>query len=150
MAFVVAVSAAPNADSTGNVIIDRQNTFGTIRGVVHDDSGSPIADATVAIFKAGTQTLLKQVSSAADGSFIAKILPGTYTVLAVAEGFNPVTLFGVEVGRAADLTYGFKLEHAGSGNTLPEKRADKNSSKWRIRAAQMSRSIYQHQAGDSP
>ena len=150
IALVTAVSAAPKDGSSGNVIIDRQSTFGTIRGVVRDDSGSPIADATVAIFRAGTQTLLKQVSSAADGSFIAKILPGTYTVLAVAEGFNPVTLFGVEVGRAADLTYGFKLEHAGNGNTLPEKRADKNSSKWRIRAAQMSRSIYQHNGGATP
>jgi hypothetical protein len=150
MALVTAVSAAPKDGSTGNAIVDRQNTFGTIRGVVRDDSGSPIGDATVAIFRAGTQTLLKQVSSGADGSFIAKILPGTYTVLAVAEGFNPVTLFGVEVTRAADLTYGFKLEHAGNGNTLPEKRADKNSSKWRIRAAQMSRSIYQHQSGATP
>lgn len=131
-------------------MIDRQNSFGTIRGVVRDDSGSPIEDATVAIFRAGTQTLLKQVTSAADGSFIAKILPGTYTVLAVADGFNPVTLFGVEVGRAAELTYGFRLEHAGTGNTLPEKRADKNSSKWRIRAAQMSRSIYQNQKGATP
>ncbi|MFL6373238.1 MAG: carboxypeptidase regulatory-like domain-containing protein [Pyrinomonadaceae bacterium] len=149
MALVTGALAAPKDKSSGNVVIDRQNAFGTIRGVVRDDGGSPIADATVAIFKAGTQTLLKQVSSAADGSFIAKILPGTYTVLAVAEGFNPVTLFGVEVGRSADLTYGFKLEHAGNGNTLPEKRADKNSSKWRIRAAQMSRSIYQHQSGDT-
>jgi hypothetical protein len=150
LAFVAGTFGASKGDSTGNVILDRQNAFGTIRGIVRDDSGSPIADATVAIFKAGTQTLLKQVSSGADGSFIAKILPGTYTILAVAEGFNPVTLFGVEVARAADLTYGFKLEHAGNGNTLPEKRADKNSSKWRIRAAQMSRSIYQHQAGDTP
>ena len=48
------------------------------------------------------------------------------------------------------LNYGFKLEQAGSGNTLPEKRADKNSSKWRIRAAQMSRSIYQHTPGTTP
>jgi hypothetical protein len=150
LALVAGASAATGGDSSGNVIIDRQNSLSTIRGVIRDDSGSPIADATVAIFRTGTQTLLKQVSSGSDGSFIAKILPGTYTVLAVAEGFNPVTLFGVEVGRSADLTYGFKLEHAGNGNTLPEKRADKNSSKWRIRAAQMSRSIYQHQKGATP
>jgi len=150
LALVAGLSAATKDGSSGNVIIDRQNAFGTIRGIVRDDAGSPIADATVAIFRANTQTLLKQVTSAADGSFIAKILPGTYTVLAVAEGFNPVTLFGIEVTRAADLTYGFKLEHAGNGNTLPEKRADKNSSKWRIRAAQMSRSIYQHNGGAMP
>src|SRR5262249_1358327 len=130
--------------------VESANYFGTIRGVVRDDGGNGIAGATVAIFKGGTQTLLKQVSSAADGSFVTKILPGTYTVLAVAEGYNPVTLFGVEVSRSAELTYGFKLERAGSGNTLPEKRADKNSSKWRIRAAQMSRSIYQTQPGAAP
>ncbi|HEX8638964.1 MAG TPA: hypothetical protein VF692_12925, partial [Pyrinomonadaceae bacterium] len=92
----------------------------------------------------------KQVRSAADGSFLAKILPGTYTVLAVAQGFNPVTLGEVQVGRAAELNYGFKLERAGGGNTLPEKRLDRNSSKWRIRAAQNQRSIYQNQDGDVP
>jgi len=81
-AFAAGVWAAPA--TSVNVSVERNNTLGTIRGVVRDDDGSPISDATVAIFKAGTQTLLKQVSSAADGSFIARILPGTYTVLAVA------------------------------------------------------------------
>jgi len=72
---------------------------GTIRGIVRDDGGSPIAAATVAIFRAGTSRLLKQVVSSSDGSFLAKIVPGTYTVLAVAQGFNPTYLFGVEVAR---------------------------------------------------
>ena len=61
-----------------------------------------------------------------------------------------MTLFGVEVGRSAELTYGFKLERSGSGNTLPEKRTDRNSSKWRIRAAQSQRSIYQNRDGADP
>ena len=125
-------------------------TLGVIKGVVRGEDGSPIADATVAIFRAGTSKLLKQVSSAADGSFIAKILPGTYTVLAVAQGFNPTTLFAVEIGKAAEVTYGFKLERTGSGRTLPEQKADRNSSKWRIRAAQSQRSIYQNREGRSP
>lgn len=133
-----------------NVIIEKNGTLGIIRGVVRDDDGSPIADASVAIFRAGTSKLLKQVSSAADGSFLAKILPGSYTVLAVAQGFNPVTLFGVEISRSADITYGFKLERSGGGNTLPEKRLDRNSSKWRIRAAQSQRSIYQNREGKTP
>jgi len=131
------------------VTIERTN-LGTIKGVVRDDAGSPIADATVAIFRGGTSKLLKQVTSASDGSFIAKILPGTYTVLAVAQGFNPVTLLGVEVNPSAPVNYGFKLERSGSGNTLPEKRLDRNSSKWRIRAAQMQRSIYQNREGHAP
>jgi Carboxypeptidase regulatory-like domain len=133
-----------------HLVVEKNTTLGIIKGVVRDDGGSPIAEATVAIFRAGTSKLLKQVTSSSDGSFLTRILPGTYTVLAVAQGFNPMYLFGVEVGGAAELNYGFKLERAGSGATLPEKRLDRNSSKWRIRAAQTQRSIYQHDEGNTP
>ena len=145
---VAAAFAAPQVKA--NMVVESSRDLGVIKGIVRDDGGSPIADASVAIFRAGTSTLLKQVSSAKDGSFIAKILPGTYTVLAVAQGFNPVTLFSVQISPSAELTYGFRLERAGSGNTLPEQRPDRNSSKWRIRAAQSQRSIYQNQEGKSP
>ncbi len=151
MLFIAITALFAAAPSTrGEVVIEKQTNLGIIKGIVRDEAGGPIADASVAIFRAGTAKLLKQVASARDGSFLAKILPGTYTVLAVAEGFNPVTLFGVEVGRSAELTYGFKLERAGSGNTLPEKRLDRNSSRWRIRAAQAQRSIYQNREGETP
>jgi hypothetical protein len=148
MALSAAFVAAPAAN--GGVVIEHQGNLGIIRGVVRDDGGNPISDATVAIFRAGSSKLLKEVNSASDGRFLAKILPGTYTVLAVAEGFNPMTLFGVEVARSSELTYGFKLERSGSGNTLPERRTDRNSSKWRIRAAQSQRSIYQNREGADP
>lgn len=141
---------ASEAQAKSVAVEKRVALGGVIKGIVRDESGSPIADATVAIFRVGTSKLLKQVISAADGSFLAKILPGTYTVLAVAEGFNPVTVATVEVNRSAELVYGFKLERAGGGNTLPEKRADRNSSKWRIRAAQAARSIYQNREGEAP
>jgi hypothetical protein len=134
----------------GSVFVEKKAPLGIIKGVVRDNGGTPIAEASVAIFRSGTSKLLKQVVSAADGSYLARIVPGTYTVLAVAKGFNPVTLYGVQVTRAAELTYGFNLERAGSGNTLPEKRVDRNSSKWRIKAAQTQRSIYQNREGDAP
>jgi hypothetical protein len=143
--FSAAVFAAP---ANGSHIVIEKGGLGIIKGVVRDEGGSPIADATVAIFRGGTSKLLKQVTSARDGSFIAKIIPGKYTILAVAQGFNPVTILGVEVAKSAELTYGFKLERAGQGNTLPEKRLDRNSSKWRIRAAQSQRSIYQNTEGE--
>ncbi|MEP7074881.1 MAG: TonB-dependent receptor [Acidobacteriota bacterium] len=126
------------------------SNLGIIRGVVRDEGGSPISDATVAIFRSGTSRLLKQVQSSRDGSFLAKILPGTYKVLAIAQGFNPVVLSSVEVSRADDLVYGFNLARAGNGNTLPEKRIDRNSSVWAIRAAAAQRSIYQNSAGKAP
>lgn len=154
--FLIAVTAFSAAfvganDARGNVLaVENNASLGVIKGIVRDEAGNTIADATVAIFRVGTSKLLKQVRSASDGSFVAKILPGTYTVLAVAQGFNPVTLTTVEVNRSAELVYGFKLERSGSGNTLPEKRVDRNSSKWRIRAAQSRRSVYQNTEGDAP
>lgn len=134
--------------SSASAAIQSSANFGTLKGIVRDDGGNPIADATVAIFKASK--VLKQVRSAADGSFIAKILPGTYTIFAVAQGFNPVTLADVEISSTSPLVYGFKLERAGSGNTLPEKRLDRNNPKWVIRSAQTSRSIYQNTEGETP
>lgn len=147
--FFAAVTGVSEAQAK-IIVVEKNNTLGVIKGVVRDDAGNAIADATVAIFRVGTSNLLKQVRSATDGSFMAKILPGTYTILAVAQGFNPVTLSTVEVNRSAELVYGFNLERAGNGNTLPEKRVDRNSSKWRIRAAQAGRSVYQNTEGKAP
>lgn len=144
------VVVVPEVQGNTLAVSEPKGGFGTIKGIVRDEGGSPIADATVAIFRVGTAKLLKQVKSAADGSFLAKILPGTYTVLAVAQGYNPSTVSEVQVNQSAQLSYGFKLERAGSGNTLAEKKIDRNSSKWRIRAAQSQRSIYQTREGDAP
>lgn len=137
------------SETNGAVVVEKNGNLGVIKGIVRDESGSPISNAYVSIFRVGTSKLLKQVRSASDGSFLAKIIPGTYTILAVAQGFNPITLGEVSINRASELNYGFKLERSGNGNTLPEKRLDRNSSKWRIRAA-MNRSVYQNTEGDTP
>ena len=150
MLIVAWAGSASAYASTGTVTVTSTGSLGVIKGIVRDDGGNPIADATVAIFKAGTSRVLKQVRSATDGSFLARILPGTYTIFAVAQGYNPVTLADVQISSASQLTYGFKLERAGSGNTLPEKRVDRNNPKWVIRSAQTSRSIYQNTEGSKP
>lgn len=149
LAFAAAAAVVPPASAS--VLVEKNSAgLGVIKGMVRDEGGLPIADATVAIFQVGTARLLKQVRSAADGSFIARILPGTYSVLAVAQGYNPVTLSEVEINQSAQLVYGFKLQRAGSGNTLPEKRLDRNNPKWVIRSAQTSRSIYQINGDTAP
>lgn len=145
-AFVAMVFVAANADGAGK----NKGSLGTIRGVVRDQAGKPIDKATVAVFRVGTSKLLKQVLSASDGSFLTKIVPGTYSILAVAEGFNPVSYAEVEVNRSSELVYRFNLEPARKGNTLPEKKAERNSSKYPIRAAQIRRSIYQIDEGEVP
>lgn len=121
--------------------------LGVIKGVVRDKAGDPIANATVAVFRAGTSKLFKQVIAAKNGRFFAKIIPGTYTILAVAQGYNPVTLRQVKVNGASELVYGFNLERAGAGNTLPEKKTDRLSGRTAIRTAQ--RSIYQAGEGEA-
>ena len=150
LAFVAFVGVPANGATHSGAARAETGGLGTIRGVVRDQTGAGIADATVAVFKEGTSQLLKQVKSAADGSFIARLLPGTYTVLAVAEGFNTVTLASVDVARSADLVYGFNLVRSGSGNTLHEKALDRNSAKWRVRASNAQRTIYQHVEGKPP
>jgi Carboxypeptidase regulatory-like domain len=143
LTLLCAFFASVPTDLTAQTNIEKKSNFGSVRGFVRDDEGKVIANAVVAIFRAGTSKLLKQVYSSADGSFSAKIVSGTYTILAVAQGFNPITVSQVQVDKAGDLNYGFKLERNGSGRTLPEKRADRDNSKWRIRAANSQRSIYQ-------
>src|SRR5687767_5259792 len=140
----------PVSETQGKIIVQNNGKLGVIKGVVRDKSGKPIARASVAVFRVGTSKLLKQVFSSSDGSFLAKILPGTYSILAVAEGFNPISYSEVEVSRSKELVYRFNLEPSGKGNTLPEKKADRNSSKYPIRAAQIRRSIYQVDEGDAP
>ena len=131
-------------------VIKTGRDLGVIKGVVRDNAGKPIADATVALFRMGTTKVLREVRSAADGSFLMKILPGTYKVLAVAQGYNPVTIASVQVAGATELNYGFKLERAGSGNTLPERRLDRSNPKWAIRSSQAGRTVYQNQEGGVP
>jgi hypothetical protein len=150
LAAVGLVTIAPASNIHASAYTASRGNLGIIKGIVRDQGGNPIADATVALFRVGTTKVLREVRSAADGSFLLRILPGKYTVLAVAQGFNPVTLPDVEINRASELSYGFKLERAGSGNTLPEKRLDRNNPKWVRRSASISRSIYQNTEGSQP
>ncbi len=69
--FAAFVSAS---DTPAKTFVQKSGTIGVIKGIVRDETGNPISDATVAIFRVGTSKLLKQVRSATDGSFLAKIL----------------------------------------------------------------------------
>lgn len=140
----VVVSASEPATDTAV----KKSKLGVIRGLVRDQAGNPIARAQVLVSRG--KRILKQVRSNSKGRFVTKLFPGTYKILAVAEGFNPVWYSKVQLNSSDDLVYRFDLQPSGSGNTLPEVRSDRSSSKWKIRAAQMRRSIYQNVEGDSP
>lgn len=123
--------------------------LGTVRGSVRDRDGRPITGAVVSVFKSGSLKLLKQIRSGADGAFVAKLIPGSYTLLAAANGFNSESFSSIEVARASDLYYRFNLQPAGLGRTVPERGTNRAGSMWGIRSAQIRRSIYQLEEDES-
>lgn len=137
-------------ETPAKIVIEKNTNFGVIKGIVRDQQGNPIKNAIVAVFHLGTSKVLKQVRSMADGSFLARVIPGRYTVLAVAQGFNAETIQDVQINRSTELNYGFKLEKVGSGNTLPEKTGKRHDPKSRIKNTYGSRSIYQNKEGEAP
>lgn len=120
--------------------------LGTIRGFVRDENGNAIAGAMVALFRDGSATV-KQVRSTANGAFSARVAPGRYTLTAMAQGFSVVSLSNVDVERAEEVAFRFNLVRTGSGNTLPERRADRNQRKWTTRANSSRRTIFQNTEG---
>jgi hypothetical protein len=137
----LAVASAPQA--TGAT-----RAYGTITGSVKDTKGNAVAGAVVALLREGAKEVIKEVKSAADGSFIAKVSPGRYNLRATASGFNEVAFNAVQVRASDQLIYRFNLEPVGSGRTAPERRNDRNDPKWKIRANNGRRSIFQVEEGE--
>lgn len=150
--FVLCVGGTPetlaaSAGSSSNV--NNSRALATISGSVRDSKGNPLAGAVVSMLREGAGEIVKQVRSAADGSYATKIAPGLYTLRATAAGFGEVLFSSVQVSRSAELVYRFNLEPVGSGRTAPERRRDRNDPKWRILGTRSSRSIFQVDEDDT-
>src|SRR5262245_58776831 len=122
----------------------------TITGSVRDNKGNPVAGALVTLFRDGVKRAIKETFTDAQGNFATKVSPGRYGIKAIANGFTEVVFASVEVRASQELIYRFNLEPVGSGNTLPERRRDRDDVKWTLRSAQSRRSIFQAQEGDDP
>lgn len=123
-------------------------SLATITGSVRDNKGNPLAGAIVSLLREGTKQSAKEALTDGQGNFIAKVLPGKYGIRAIANGFNEVVFASVEVRASQELIYRFNLEPIGYGNTLPERRRDREDVKWTLRSAQGRRSIFQIQEGE--
>ncbi len=123
--------------------------LGTITGSVRDNKGNPLAGAVISLLRVGAgEEVIKQTQSRPDGSFMAKIAPGRYSLRAIASGFSEVLFNDVQVRASDQLVYRFNLEPVGSGRTAPERRNDRDNPKWVLRSAQNRRSIFQAQEGE--
>jgi Carboxypeptidase regulatory-like domain len=141
LVFALSVLNAPVAQGG-------KGSLATLTGTVRDEKGNPLAGAVISLIKAGAKEVVKEIRTRADGSFNAKIAPGRYGLRAVAEGFSAVIFEAVEIHADQQLVYRFNLQPVGTGNTLPEKRRDRDDVRWRLRATQTQRSIFQIQEGD--
>jgi Carboxypeptidase regulatory-like domain len=115
----------------------------TVTGTVRDNRGLPLAGALIQIVREGANKIVKEARTASDGSFSAKIPAGKYSLKAIATGFGEVLFSSVTVAPSAEIAYRFNLEPLGAGRTYPEQRTDRDNVKWRLRAAQTQRSIFQ-------
>ena len=120
----------------------------TITGAVTDNKGNPVSGALISLLREGASKVIKQTRTDVAGRFSARIAPGRYGIRAIASGFNEVVFASVEVRPSQELVYRFNLEPIGSGNTLPERRKDRDDVKWTLRSAQTRRSIFQVQEGE--
>jgi hypothetical protein len=141
--FVLCGASASQTFAANATTAGGSRQLATVSGSVRDNKGQPLVGAIVSLAKEGVGQIVKQVRSGADGSFVAKIAPGLYSLSATAEGFGEVLFSSVQVRRSEELVYRFNLEPVGSGRTAPERRRDRNDPKWRILGTRSSRSIFQ-------
>ena len=122
-------------------------SLATISGTVRDNRGTPLVGAVVSLMREGFKTV-KEARTDRQGNFITKVLPGRYGIKAIANGFSEVVFTEVDVKAQQELVYKFNLEPVGSGNTLPERRRDRDDVKWTLRAAKTKSSIFQNNEGE--
>ena len=124
-------------------------SLATISGIVTDNKGNPLAGALVSLMREGAlKPSVKHTLTDRQGRFVAKVTPGRYGIKAIATGFGEVAFNAIDVKAADDLVYKFNLEPVGYGNTLPERRRDRDDVKWTLRSTQARRSIFQVQEGE--
>src|ERR1051325_395724 len=132
---------------SSNALAGSGKSLATITGTVVDNHGNPLAGALVTLVREGAK-VVKHTTTHRYGNFIAKVLPGRYGIKANANGFGEVAFNAVDVKAQQELVYRFNLEPVGYGNTLPERRRDRDDVKWTLRSAQTKRSIFQAREGE--
>ena len=130
----------PAAETHASVV--QRRSYGTVTGMVRDSRGQPLAGALITLLREGADKAVREVRSAADGTFTARVLPGRYDLRAVADGFSPASFSAVNIRASEELVYRFNLEPTGQGRTSPERRADRDDPKFKIRSTFRRRSIF--------
>jgi len=116
-----------NTSTSGGLAVEASPALAFVTGTVRDERGTPLAGATVAVLEPRFNG--KEIKSArtdTQGRFMAGVVPGLWTVRAMAEGFIP-KYTRLVLNRSAKTSYDFHLK---SDNTLVQKRGDSNDYRW--------------------
>lgn len=146
-AFSLSLLALVSLTFGDTLAASSNKSLATITGTVRDNKGNPLAGALVSLVREGVKTV-KEARTDRDGNFIAKVSPGRYGIKAIANGFSEVVFASVDVKASQELVYRFNLEPVGYGNTLPERRRDREDVKWTLRSTHAKRSIFNVQEGE--
>lgn len=141
--FGLSLIALVSLISSDTLAAGSNKSFATITGTVLDNRGNPLSGALVSMLREGPKQSVKEARTDREGKFVAKVQPGRYGIKAIAHGFTEVAFASVEVKASQELVYKFNLEPVGYGNTLPERRRDREDVKWTLRSVHPRRSIFQ-------
>lgn len=91
-------------------IVFAQGTSGTITGLVTDQTGAVIPNATVTILNQKTGVDYHLTTNSAGVYYITSVIPGTYTVTVTAKGFRKFVNANLELTTDQTLRVDVKLE----------------------------------------
>ncbi|HKY44799.1 MAG TPA: carboxypeptidase regulatory-like domain-containing protein [Pyrinomonadaceae bacterium] len=148
-AFSLSLLALVSLVSGDAVAASSKKSLATITGSVRDNRGNPLPGALVSVVREGINTV-KEARTDKQGNFTAKVSPGRYGIKAIATGFSEVVFANVDVKASQELVYRFNLEPVGYGNTLPERRRDRDDVKWTLRSVHPRKSIFNADEGEVP
>jgi hypothetical protein len=116
-AFSLAITLPLMAASSSLAFGQAQSINGSIRGVVTDTTGAPIAGAAVTIRNVDTG-YVREVRTDEGGLYLAPALPiGNYSLSALSTGFAPLTQIGIHLSAGTDLNVD---EHLAVGSVATE------------------------------
>jgi len=116
-----------NTSTSGGLAVEASPALAFITGTVRDERGTPLVGATVAVLEprlGGKE--IKSARTDGQGRFLTGVVPGIWTVRAMAEGFIP-KFTRLVLNRSAKTSYDFQLK---SDNTLVQKRGDSDNYRW--------------------
>jgi hypothetical protein len=149
-AFAFSLSLLALLSLSGDALAaSSKKSLATITGSVRDNRGNPLPGALVSVVREGVNSV-KEARTDKKGNFVAKVSPGRYGIKAIAIGFSEVAFAGVDVKASQELVYRFNLEPVGYGNTLPERRRDRDDVKWALRSVHSGKSIFHVREGEDP